>query len=94
MTTSCRPSSARSPTTFEISPDQLTYTFKLADAKWHDGKPFTSKDVKFTIDLAKNDKAGSVFAARLGAIESVETPDERTVVVKLSRPPPPACSTR
>ncbi|WP_378941929.1 ABC transporter substrate-binding protein [Mesorhizobium sp. ANAO-SY3R2] len=71
---------------FETSPDQLTYTFKLADTKWHDGKPFTSKDVKFTIDLAKNEKAGSVFAARLGAIESVETPDERTVVVKLKAP--------
>ncbi len=26
---------------YEVSPDQMTYTFKLADAKWHDGKPFT-----------------------------------------------------
>ncbi len=45
---------------FEISPDQLTYTFKLADAKWHDGKPFTSKDAKFTFDLARDGKTGSV----------------------------------
>lgn len=73
---------------YEVSPDQKAYTFKLADTKWHDGKPFTSKDVKFTIDLAKNEKAGSVFAARLGAIEAVETPDEHTVVVKLSAPTP------
>lgn len=73
---------------YEISDDQKTYTFKLADTKWHDGKPFTAKDVKFTIDLAKNDKAGSVFAARLGAIESVETPDDRTVVIKLSTATP------
>ncbi|WP_286084390.1 ABC transporter substrate-binding protein [Agrobacterium sp. FDAARGOS_525] len=53
-----------------MSADQKVYTFKLADTKWHDGKPFTSKDVKFTIELAKNEKAGSVFAARLGAIEA------------------------
>src|SRR3954453_22028304 len=34
--------------TWEMSPDGLTYTFHLArNAKWHDGKPFTSADVKF-----------------------------------------------
>ena len=43
---------------YEVSDDQLTYTFKLADAKWHDGEPFTSEDVKFTIELAKNDETG------------------------------------
>ncbi|MGH6760822.1 MAG: ABC transporter substrate-binding protein [Phyllobacterium sp.] len=73
---------------YEVSADQKVYTFKLADTKWHDGKPFTSRDVKFTIDLAKNDKSGSVFAARLGAIETVEAPDERTVVIKLSAATP------
>jgi peptide/nickel transport system substrate-binding protein len=44
--------------------------------------------VKFTIELAKNDKTGSVFAARLGNVVSVETPDERTAIVKLSQPTP------
>jgi peptide/nickel transport system substrate-binding protein len=73
---------------YEVSADQKAYTFKLVDTKWHDGKPFTSKDVKFTIELAKNDKAGSVFAARLGAIDAVETPDDRTVIVKLSTATP------
>lgn len=73
---------------YEISPDQKAYTFKLTDAKWHDGKPFTAKDVKFTLDLAKTDASGSVFGARLAAIESVETPDDKTVVVKLSAPTP------
>jgi len=73
-------------TSFEVSDDRLTYTFKLADTKWHDGEPFTAEDVKFTIDLATNDKTGSVFAARLGAIASVGTPDEHTVVITLSAP--------
>ncbi|MBB3612623.1 ABC transporter substrate-binding protein [Rhizobium sp. BK602] len=71
---------------YEISADQRSYTFKLADAKWHDGQPFTAKDAKFTIELAKNPKTGSVLAARLTAVSSVETPDDRTVIFKLSAP--------
>jgi peptide/nickel transport system substrate-binding protein len=34
---------------WEVSRDGLTYTFKLKKGvKWHDGKPFTAKDVAFT----------------------------------------------
>lgn len=71
---------------YEVSADQRSYTFKLADAKWHDGQAFTAKDAKFTIELAKNPKTGSVLAARLTAVSSIETPDEKTLVVKLSTP--------
>jgi peptide/nickel transport system substrate-binding protein len=71
---------------YTVSDDKLTYTFKLVDAKWHDGKPFTSADVKFTFATAKNGATGTVFAARLGAVASVETPDAKTVVLKLSQP--------
>ena len=73
-------------TEYSVNADKTEYTFKLARETWHDGKPFTSKDVKFTVDLAKNGETGTVFAARLNAISSVETPDERTAVIKLSRP--------
>ncbi|MBZ6076681.1 ABC transporter substrate-binding protein [Microvirga sp. WGZ8] len=73
-------------TEYAVNPGQTEYTFKLAKETWHDGKPFTSKDVKFTVELAKNGETGTVFAARLGAVSSVETPDERTVVIKLSKP--------
>ena len=74
-------------TSWQVSPDKLTYTFKLAaDAKWHDGKPFTSADVKFTLGLAKDAKSGSVFGARLNAVKDVETPDAQTAVIKLSAP--------
>lgn len=71
---------------YEVSDDQQTYTFKLADAKWHDGKPFTAKDASFTLELAKNAKTGSVLAARLTAISSVEATDDKTLVIKLSAP--------
>lgn len=73
---------------YEAAADQKSYTFRLVDTKWHDGQPFAAKDVKFTIALAKNEKVGSVFAARLGAILAVETPDEHTVVIRLKEPSP------
>ncbi|MCO5071636.1 MAG: ABC transporter substrate-binding protein [Rhizobiaceae bacterium] len=72
---------------FEIAPDGLTYTFKLSpEAKWHDGEAFTSKDVAFTLDLARNNASGSVYVARLATITDVATPDDRTVVLTLSQP--------
>ncbi len=38
-----------------LSADGLTWKIKLrADAKWHDGTPFTAEDVKFSIDLINN----------------------------------------
>ena len=70
---------------FTVSDDQKTYTFALVSESWHDGKPFTSADVKFTLDLARNKASGSVFAARLASIASVETPDDHTAVVTLSK---------
>jgi peptide/nickel transport system substrate-binding protein len=71
---------------FEVSADQTQYTFKLAKETWHDGQSFTSADVKFTLELAMKADAGSVFAARLGGINGIETPDDRTVVIKIAKP--------
>lgn len=71
---------------WEVSADQKTYSFKLAEETWHDGEKFDSADVKFTIELNKNPEAGSVLAARLKSIASVEAPDPRTVVITLSEP--------
>lgn len=73
----------------DVSADKLALTFKLpTNAKWHDGAPVTSADVRFTIELAKNKNAGSIFVARLGDIASVEAPDPATAVVRLSKPNP------
>jgi peptide/nickel transport system substrate-binding protein len=39
-------------TSWDISTDQLTWTFHLVqNATWHDGEPFTAKDVAFTFEL-------------------------------------------
>ena len=71
---------------FDVSADQKQYTFKLVKESWHDGEQFTSADVKFTLAAAMNADTGSVFSARLGAIASIETPDESTVVITLNAP--------
>ena len=42
------------------SPDELTYTIALRDdVKWHDGTNLTAEDVKYTVDLFKNQAVGS-----------------------------------
>src|SRR5262245_4030192 len=33
-----------------VSPDGKTYTFRLRQAQWHDGKPVTAEDIKFSLD--------------------------------------------
>lgn len=71
-----------------MAPDGLTYTFKLrGDVKWHDGKPFTSKDVKFSVEklIAPMHSRGKVY---FGDLASVDTPDARTVVFRLKKPVP------
>ena len=66
-----------------VSPDGLTITYKLKKGvKWSDGEPFTSEDVKFTWEALVNPK--NLVKSRSGyeLIESVQTPDPHTAVVK------------
>jgi peptide/nickel transport system substrate-binding protein len=64
------------------------------DVKWHDGKPFTSKDVKYTFDLVRGapDADGKlrVNPRKLWYenVEHIEAPDPHTVVFRLKRPQP------
>src|SRR5437899_7926020 len=74
------------------SEDGLTFTFALRDGvTFHDGRPFTSADAKYTIDtlLASTfAKAASFFegtgANRQAYVKSVEAPDPRTLVIRLN----------
>lgn len=68
------------------SGDGKTYTFKLRDGvKFHNGDALTSADVKATLDRIMNPPQGVVSArkAAYSAIDKVETPDPRTLVVRL-----------
>lgn len=68
-----------------ISPDKKVFAFRLQEnVRWHDGKPFTSEDVAFSI--------GSFQAAvnarskiMIDNIASIETPDPLTVVFTLKQ---------
>lgn len=71
---------------WEVSEDGLLYTFKLRDAQWQDGTPFTSADVKYSL-LEVNSKLTPAFSAGAGkAIETIETPSPSEVVIKMKRP--------
>src|SRR5712664_4627034 len=68
--------------------------FLRKDVKWHDGKPFTSKDVKFTFDMVREAPEAQA-KLRINPrkdwytnIEAVEAADPHTVVFRLQRPQP------
>jgi peptide/nickel transport system substrate-binding protein len=74
-------------TSWEVSNDGLRYTFHLRHGvKWHDGQPFTSADVAFSIDALRqvHPRAKKTFAN----VASIATPDPYTVVITLSQPAP------
>ena len=75
-------------TDWEVSEDGLTYTFTLRpDVRWHDGEPFTSRDVAFSaMEVWKelHPRGRAIFRF----LEEVETPDELTAIFRLSQPSP------
>jgi peptide/nickel transport system substrate-binding protein len=72
---------------WDISPDGKTYTFHLAkNVKWQDGVPFTSADVKWTLDSIVSQKGPG--AGDLTSVDQITTPDDNTVVVQLKVPDP------
>ncbi|MDQ3442760.1 MAG: ABC transporter substrate-binding protein, partial [Chloroflexota bacterium] len=70
---------------YEPSADGRSYTFKLREGvTFHNGDPFTSADVKYTYDWIKDPANASTRGASMELVESVETPDDYTVVVNLT----------
>ena len=70
---------------WKVSPDGLTYEFDLIETEWHDGKPFTSDDVVYTL-LEVSAKYSALFQRVGNLIKSVEAPAKDKVVIKLSAP--------
>jgi len=77
---------------WEVAPDGLAITFFLRKGvTWHDGQPFTSADVKWSLEniwktIHPRNKA--LFAN----VSNVETPDATTIVLTFSKPSLPIFS--
>ncbi len=70
---------------WDISDDKKTVTFHLVpDAKWSDGKPITSADVKYSLEVLGGH--GALFTSYTDNITSIGTPDKSTVVIHTKRP--------
>ncbi|HEU4366034.1 MAG TPA: peptide ABC transporter substrate-binding protein, partial [Candidatus Krumholzibacteria bacterium] len=72
-----------------VSADHLKYTYHLRkDVRWHDGKPVTSRDVRFTFEIIMDPRVNVESREGWNVVESITTPDDHTVVFRLMRPYP------
>ncbi|HXF42477.1 MAG TPA: ABC transporter substrate-binding protein, partial [Pyrinomonadaceae bacterium] len=77
-----------------FSDDGLAVKMTLRDSvKFHNGKPFTSSDVKYTFDqlFASNSFKAKAFSERVGDqteqyIKSMDFPDDKSVIFNLNKP--------
>lgn len=64
-----------------------TYTFHIRDGiRWHDGEPFTAKDVQFTIEAIMDPDNGSENAPNYEDVEEITVVDDQTISFRLAEP--------
>ncbi len=75
---------------WEFSEDALTLTFHLRQGvTFHDGSDFTAADVVASYNRILDEATAAVARSNYLSIESMDTPDDYTVVFNLSRPDVP-----
>jgi peptide/nickel transport system substrate-binding protein len=68
-------------------PDPLTYVFHLhRGVKFHDGRPLTSRDVKWTFDSLLEHKIRSTKAGVYRFVDHIDAPDDATVIFHMKEP--------
>ncbi len=68
-------------------PDPVTYVFHLRSGiRFHDGRPLTARDVKWTLDTIRNGSLVTVKTTTYQLVSQVDAPDESTVILHLSEP--------
>ena len=76
-----------------ISADGLTWRVELrSDVKWHDGKPMTAADVKYSIELMKNPAFRARNRTAFELIASVTTQGDHVITWTLKEPYAPLTS--
>ena len=72
---------------WDFSPDLKTLTFTLKpNVKFQDDEPFSSKDVKYSFERFAAKDSTNKDKAFFASIESIDTPDPMTVVLKFKEP--------
>ncbi len=72
---------------WNVSSDSLKWTFHLRDGvKFHNGDTLSSADVKATFERIVDEKTASPNKKAFDVVESIDTPDNLTVVFTLSKP--------
>jgi peptide/nickel transport system substrate-binding protein len=72
---------------FDVSPDGRVYTFKLRpNVKFHNGDVMTAADVAANFERVKSKVKGGWLVSAMKLVTAIETPDDQTVVVKMSAP--------
>jgi peptide/nickel transport system substrate-binding protein len=72
---------------WSVSPDGLTYTFKLRDdVTFCSGKKMTAKDVVATYERWLDPETKGLVKWRMGDVDKVSAPDDYTVDYKLKKP--------
>ncbi|MEQ7920088.1 ABC transporter substrate-binding protein [Xanthomonas sp. WHRI 1810A] len=74
-----------------ISPDGLTYTFKMRPAKFSDGSDLTASDAVFSLLRIRDDK-GSLWSDSYKIIDKAVASDPHTLVITLKTPSAPFLS--
>lgn len=65
---------------------ETTWTIR-PEARWHDGAPFTSQDVHFTVmQVGKDPETSPLRHLMYDYIDAIDTPDPRTAIVRWSKP--------
>ena len=77
---------------WEVSDDNLTYTFTMRDAKFSDGTPITAEDAIYSLTRLRDDEL-SLWSDSYKIIANMEARDDKTLVVTLSTPSAPFLST-
>ncbi|MGH7395101.1 MAG: peptide-binding protein, partial [Candidatus Methylomirabilales bacterium] len=76
---------------WDISKDERTITFHLKQGvRWHDGAPFTARDVEFTYRYMRDPKTPTAYAEDFLQVASTEVVDPYTFRVRYEKPYAPA----
>jgi peptide/nickel transport system substrate-binding protein len=72
---------------WETSDDGLTWTFTLRDGvTWHNGRELVADDVVYSYKRIIDEELANSY--RFSSVEDVTAPDDKTVVITVSRPTP------